>query len=101
MKTTRWKIWYSDESSFSSKDGSWFDASPNDVQIITWDDDKGNRENTVGEDSYLPRHLLHEITKYSKELESGKLVKFGKKMDYQKFIKLVKKAMSDNRTPTN
>ena len=89
-----WIIWYSDESTFSSKDRSWFDAPPNDVQIIVWYYADGHKENSVGEECYLPIHLLHEITKYSKELETGKLLKFGKKMDYQKYIKLVKKAMA-------
>jgi len=90
-----WKIWYSDESFFSSKNGTWFDALPNDVQIIVWYYADGHKENSVGEECYVPIHLLDEITKYSKELETGTLLKFGKEMDYHKFIKLVKKAMAD------
>lgn len=48
-----WKIYYSDKSTFSDKDGSAFDAPRTEVQVITyWNPNTGKYDRTTQADKY-------------------------------------------------
>jgi hypothetical protein len=52
MKERKWKIYYGDGSTYSSSDGSPFDAPAHNVQIISMERDDGSAPPTWGHDLY-------------------------------------------------
>jgi hypothetical protein len=49
----KWKLWYSDGSTFTHEDGSWEDAPSRGIVVLVYDDGETGREVEHGKDYYL------------------------------------------------
>ncbi len=67
MPVRAWAIWYDDDTTFSSEDGSWEDAPREGVQVVCFRHDPPYRTFVTGRDEYL--HPEHGGVKYGRWMD--------------------------------
>lgn len=96
-KLIAWKIYYDNESIFSSSDGSWEDAPCHGIQVLVEFYDDDTRKLHIERDYYL----LDEGKAYGTNnihpfLDKQKTIKFGRWSSDNKFKALVERAKKEN-----
>lgn len=101
----KWKIYYSDGTSYSDIDGSPFDAPARDVQVIAIEDSNVGKTFVGKEDMYWYKDGRwfggDMFGLYDYLIDNGpRKVIFGRVLDNDNFKKIMKLAIEDNYLPT-
>ena len=95
-KLVGWKIYYDDESVFSSLDGGWKDAPSDGVQVVVEYYEDGTKKLHFERDYYIfDEEKAFDTNDLNPYLRKWGMVKFGRWSSDDKFQELVKKAKND------
>ena len=96
-KLIGWKVYYDNESTFSSLEGSWGDAPCNGIQVLVEFYEDGTKKLHVERDYYIlddgKAYGTNNIHPY---LDKQKVIKFGRWSSDDKFKALVERAKKEN-----